>query len=36
MDMSPLGWLHTATALMALGSGAAVLMHRKGTRWRRT
>jgi uncharacterized membrane protein len=32
MDMSPLGWFHTATALMALGSGAAVLMRRKGTR----
>ena len=30
--MSTLGWLHTASALAALASGAAVLLRRKGTR----
>lgn len=30
--MNVLGWLHTACALVALGSGAAVLLRRKGTR----
>lgn len=29
--MTSLGWFHTACALVALGSGAAVLMRRKGT-----
>lgn len=33
--MSPLGWFHTATAVAALASGAAVLIRRKGTRWHR-
>ena len=33
--MSLLGWFHTATALVALASGAAVLLRRKGTRWHR-
>jgi uncharacterized membrane protein len=32
MRMSALGWFHTACALIALGSGAAVLLRRKGTR----
>ncbi|HEX2079433.1 MAG TPA: DUF2306 domain-containing protein [Longimicrobium sp.] len=30
--MSALGWFHMACALMALGSGAAVLLRRKGDR----
>ena len=30
--MSPLGWFHTICALVALASGAAVLLRRKGTR----
>jgi len=30
-DVNILGWTHTATALAALGSGAAVLLVRKGT-----
>jgi uncharacterized membrane protein len=29
--MSPLGWVHTACAVAALVSGAAVLLRRKGT-----
>ena len=33
--MSALGWFHTATALVALASGAAVLLRHKGTRWHR-
>jgi uncharacterized membrane protein len=33
--MSILGWIHTACALAALGSGAAVLLRRKGTRGHR-
>jgi uncharacterized membrane protein len=33
--MSALGWFHTATALVALASGAAVLLRRKGTLWHR-
>ena len=30
--MTPLGWLHTACAVVALASGATVLVRRKGTR----
>lgn len=30
--MNILGWFHTACALVALGSGAAVLLRRKGNR----
>lgn len=30
--MNVLGWFHTVCALVALGSGAAVLLRRKGTR----
>lgn len=30
--MNVLGWFHMACALVALGSGAAVLLRRKGTR----
>ena len=30
--MSPLGWLHTMCALLALASGATVLLRAKGTR----
>lgn len=33
--MNVLGWLHTLCALVALGSGAAVLLRRKGTRTHR-
>jgi uncharacterized membrane protein len=33
--MSSLGLFHTLTALVALSSGAAVLLRRKGTRWHR-
>lgn len=33
--MSPLGLFHTLTAVVALASGAAVLLRRKGTRWHR-
>jgi uncharacterized membrane protein len=34
--MSTLGWVHTAFSLVALATGAAVLLMRKGTRWHRT
>src|SRR5215207_4557449 len=33
--MNLLGWIHIASALVALGAGAAVLRRRKGTRWHR-
>ena len=33
--MSPLGSFHTVAASIALASGAAVLIRRKGTRWHR-
>ena len=33
--MNVLGWIHVACALAALGSGAAVLLRRKGTRGHR-
>jgi uncharacterized membrane protein len=33
--MNILGWFHIASALVALGAGAAVLRRRKGTPWHR-